>query len=37
MSVSEWTQILTSEDDTAIRKAVKMLGIKDSATSALVR
>jgi len=36
MSVSEWTRILTSTDDTAIRKAAKMLGITDSGTSALV-
>jgi len=37
MSVIEWTRILTSEDDCAIRAAVERLGIKDSATSALVR
>jgi hypothetical protein len=36
MSVSEWTRILTGEDDAAIRKAVEMLGIRDSGTSALV-
>jgi len=37
LSVSEWTRILTSEDAAAIRNAVKMLGIKDSGKSALVR
>ena len=37
MSVNEWTRILTSEDDSAIRSAVEILGIKDSGTSALVR
>ena len=37
MSVNEWARILTSENDTAIRKAVERLGIRDSGTSALVR
>ena len=37
LSVNEWTRILTSEDDSAIRAAVERLGIKDSGTSALVR
>ena len=37
MSVNEWTRILTSEDDSAIRTAVEILGITDSGTSALVR
>jgi hypothetical protein len=35
--VSEWTRILTSEDDAAIRQAAEVLGIRDSDASALVR
>jgi hypothetical protein len=35
--VSEWTRILTSEDDATIRRAVEVLGIRDSDASALVR
>lgn len=37
LSVNEWTRILTSEDDSAIRTAVEILDIKDSGTSELVR
>ena len=36
MPVNEWTRILNSEDDTAIRKAVEVLGITDSGASALI-
>ncbi len=37
MSVNQWRWVLSSGDDSAIRKAVKLLGIKDSGTKALVR
>jgi hypothetical protein len=35
--VSEWSRILSSQDDAAIRMAVEMLGIRDSGASGLVR
>ena len=37
MSVNEWTRLLSSEDDAAIRTAVEVLGITDSGAAALVR
>lgn len=37
MTVKQWTQVLNSEDDAAIRQAVKLLRIKDSGAMALVR
>jgi hypothetical protein len=36
-TVKQWTRVLNSKDDEAIRKAVELLGIKDSGTTALVR
>jgi hypothetical protein len=37
MSVSQWTRVLSSEDDAAIRRTVKLLGIKGSGARSLVR
>lgn len=37
MSVQQWTQILTSGNDSAIREAVELLGIKDAGAKVLVR
>ena len=36
-TVNQWTRVLNSKDDEAIRKAVELLGIKDSGATALVR
>jgi hypothetical protein len=35
--VNEWARVLTSSDDSAIRKAVRLLGIRDSGARLLVR
>lgn len=37
MTVKQWTRVLSSQDDEAIRKAVELLGIKDSGAAELVR
>ncbi len=37
LTVKQWTRVLASGDDDAIRKAVGLLGIKDLGASALVR
>ncbi|HXR06476.1 MAG TPA: hypothetical protein VN765_04040 [Candidatus Acidoferrum sp.] len=37
MTVNQWARVLVSGDDTAIRQAVKLLGIKGSGAKSLVR
>lgn len=37
MTVSQWARVLGSENDQAIRRAVEILGIKDSGAKALVK
>jgi len=37
MSVNHWARVLTSGDDSTIREALKLLGIKDSRARVLVR